>query len=116
MGKPAWKNSWGKKKLKSISVIWLPTKTCAGGVSPPCCGARLTGETADRYLYVKYVYMYSQKGAPMDYVRLGKMMGDGHYVGSAARRRIPTPGKALIRFLSGRSRSMGLYFGKTGEL
>ena len=60
-----------------------------------------TGETPIAITYVKYVYIYGQKGAPLDYVRLGKMMGDGHYLRSAARRRIPTPARRLIDFFLG---------------
>lgn len=39
-----------------------------------------TGETPIAITYVKYVYIFGQKGAPLDYVRLGRMMGDGHYI------------------------------------
>ena len=60
-----------------------------------------TGETPIGISYVKYVYMYSQKGAPMDYVRLGKMMGDGHYVALGSKAPHPNAGKALIDFFLG---------------
>jgi iron(III) transport system substrate-binding protein len=40
-----------------------------------------TGETPIAITYVKYAFIFGKKGAPMDYVRLGKMLGDGHYVG-----------------------------------
>ena len=60
-----------------------------------------TGETPIGISYVKYVYMYSQKGAPMDYVRLGKMMGDGHYVALGSKAPHPNAGKALIDILLG---------------
>jgi ABC-type Fe3+ transport system substrate-binding protein len=36
-----------------------------------------TGETPIAITYVKYAYIFGQRGAPLDYVRLGKMMGDG---------------------------------------
>jgi len=40
-----------------------------------------TGRTPIAITYVKYAYMYGKKGAPLDYSRLGKFMGDGHYLG-----------------------------------
>jgi ABC-type Fe3+ transport system substrate-binding protein len=72
-----------------------------------------TGETPIGISYVKYVYMYSQKGAPMDYVRLGKMMGDGHYVALGSKSPHPNAGKALIDFFLGQE-SMTI-MAKTGE-
>ena len=57
-----------------------------------------TGETPIAITYVKYVYIYGQKGAPLDYVRLGKMMGDGHYLTLGSKAPHPNAGKALDRF------------------
>ena len=37
------------------------------------------GETQIAITYVIYAFTYGQKGAPIDYVRLGKLLGDGHY-------------------------------------
>ena len=72
-----------------------------------------TGEIPIGITYVKYVYMFGQKGAPMDYVRLGKMLGDGHYVTLGSKAPHPNAGKALIDFfLSQESMSI---MAKTGE-
>jgi iron(III) transport system substrate-binding protein len=60
-----------------------------------------TGETPIAITYVKYAYMYGQKGAPLDYVRLGKMMGDGHYLTLGSKAPHPNAGKALIDFVLG---------------
>jgi iron(III) transport system substrate-binding protein len=69
-----------------------------------------TGETP---IGITYVYMFGQKGAPMDYVRLGKMLGDGHYVTLGSKAPHPNAGKALIDFfLSQESMSI---MAKTGE-
>src|SRR5215475_9934295 len=57
-----------------------------------------TGETPIAITYVKYVYMYGQKGAPLEYVRLGKFMGDGHYLGLAAKAPHSNAGKAFIDY------------------
>ena len=57
-----------------------------------------TGETPIAITYVKYAFIFGQKGAPLDYVRLGKMMGDGHYIPLAAKAPHPNAGKAFIDF------------------
>src|SRR5438552_9677932 len=60
-----------------------------------------TGETPIAITYVKYGYIFGQKGAPLDYVRLGKMMGDGHYLTLDKKAPHPNAGKALIDFFLG---------------
>jgi iron(III) transport system substrate-binding protein len=60
-----------------------------------------TGETPIAITYIKYTYMFGQKGAPLDYVRLGKMMGDGHYLTLGSKSPHPNAGKALIDFFLG---------------
>src|SRR6476646_2174352 len=57
-----------------------------------------TGETPIAISYVKYVYIYGQRGAPLDYVRLGKFMGDGHYLGLNAKAPHTNAGKAFIDY------------------
>jgi iron(III) transport system substrate-binding protein len=57
-----------------------------------------TGETPIAITYVKYVFIFGKKGAPLDYVRLGKMMGDGHYITLASKAPHPNAGKALIDY------------------
>ena len=57
-----------------------------------------TGETPIAITYVKYVYIFGQKGAPLDYVRLGKFMGDGHYLDLTAKAPHPNAGKAFIDY------------------
>ncbi|HEY1270210.1 MAG TPA: extracellular solute-binding protein [Candidatus Binatia bacterium] len=60
-----------------------------------------TGETPIAITYVKYAFIFGQKGAPLDYVRLGKMMGDGHYLPLSAKAPHPNAGKAFIDFFLG---------------
>jgi iron(III) transport system substrate-binding protein len=57
-----------------------------------------TGETPIAVTYVKYVHIYGEKGAPLDYVRDPKMLGDGHYIGLAAKAPHPSTGKAFIDY------------------
>src|SRR5262249_25390285 len=72
-----------------------------------------TGETPIAITYVKYAYIYGHRGAPLDYVRLGKMMGDGHYLTLGNKAPHPNAGKALIDFFLGQE-SMSL-IAKLGE-
>jgi iron(III) transport system substrate-binding protein len=60
-----------------------------------------TGETPVAITYIKYVYSLGQKGAPLDYVRLGKFMGDGHYLGLGTKAPHPNAGKAFIDYFLG---------------
>ena len=79
----------------------------------PAAERVVSGEIPIGITYVKYVYMFGQKGAPLDYVRLEKMMGDGHYVTLGSKAPHPNAGKTLIDFfLSQESMSI---MAKTGE-
>jgi ABC-type Fe3+ transport system substrate-binding protein len=60
-----------------------------------------TGETPMAITYLKYVVVFGQKGAPMDYVRLDKMLGHRHAVQLSNRALHPNAGKALIDFFLG---------------
>ena len=72
-----------------------------------------TGETPIAITYIKYVYMFGQRGAPLDYVRLGKFMGDGHYLSLNSKAPHANAGKAFIDyFLSAENMSM---IAKLGE-
>jgi iron(III) transport system substrate-binding protein len=57
-----------------------------------------SGETPIAITYIKYVYIYGKKGAPLDYSRLGKFMGDGHYVGLNSKAPHVNAGKAFIDY------------------
>ena len=60
-----------------------------------------TGETPIAITYVKYSYIFGQKGAPLEYVRLGKMMGDGHYLALGNKAPHVNAGKAFIDYFLG---------------
>src|SRR5918996_223780 len=57
-----------------------------------------TGETPIAITYLKYVVIFGQKGAPMDYVRMDKMLGHRHAVQLSNRALHPNAGKAFIDF------------------
>lgn len=60
-----------------------------------------TGETPIAITYLKYVVVFGQKGAPMDYVRLDKVLGHRHAVQLSNRALHPNAGKAFIDFFLG---------------
>lgn len=60
-----------------------------------------TGETPIAITYVKYAFIFGKKGAPLDYVRLGKMLGDGHYVALDIKAPHVNAGKAFIDYFLG---------------
>jgi iron(III) transport system substrate-binding protein len=60
-----------------------------------------TGETPIAITYLKYVVVFGQKGAPMDYVRLEKMLGHRHAAQLSNLALRPNAGKALIDFFLG---------------
>jgi iron(III) transport system substrate-binding protein len=60
-----------------------------------------TGETPIAITYIKYVHIFGSRGAPVDYVRLGKYMGDGHYLTLSNKAPHPSAGKALIDYFLG---------------
>jgi iron(III) transport system substrate-binding protein len=57
------------------------------------------GEVQLAITQVIYAFTYGQKGAPVDYVRSGKMMGDGHYALLSNKSPRPNAGKAFIDYL-----------------
>jgi iron(III) transport system substrate-binding protein len=59
------------------------------------------GEVPLALTQVIYAFTYAQKGAPVDYVRSGKMMGDGHYALLSNKSPRPSAGKAFIDYLLG---------------
>jgi iron(III) transport system substrate-binding protein len=60
-----------------------------------------TGETPIAITYIKFVYIFGQRGAPLDYLRLGKFMGDGHYLTLGNKAPHPNAGKAFIDYFLG---------------
>jgi len=57
-----------------------------------------TGETPIGISQVKFVFTFGKKGAPMDYVRLGKFLGDGAYLGISTKAPRPSSAKAFMDF------------------
>src|SRR6266702_674854 len=65
-------------------------------------GERITtGETPIGIAFLKNVVFYGRNGVPLDYVRLGKFMGDGQSITLAARSPHVSAGKAFIDYFLG---------------
>ena len=65
-------------------------------------GERITtGETPIGIAFIKNVVFYGKKGVPLDYVRLGKFMGDGQAIALGAKAPHPNAGKAFMDFFLG---------------
>ena len=63
-----------------------------------------TGETPLAISYLKYVAVFGLKGAPLDYVRMDKMLGHSHAIALSSKAHHPNAGKAFIdHFLSDES-------------
>jgi iron(III) transport system substrate-binding protein len=65
-------------------------------------GERITtGETPIGIAFLKNVVFYGRSGVPLDYVRLGKFMGDGQSITLAAKGPHVNAGKAFIDYFLG---------------
>jgi iron(III) transport system substrate-binding protein len=65
-------------------------------------GERITtGETPIGIAFLKNVVFYGKKGISLDYVRLGKFMGDGQSIALGAKPPHPNAGKAFIDYFLG---------------
>src|SRR5437762_2939491 len=65
-------------------------------------GERITtGETPIGVAFLKNVVFYGRNGVPLDYVRLGKFMGDGQSIALGAKAPHPNVGKAFIDYFLG---------------
>jgi iron(III) transport system substrate-binding protein len=60
-----------------------------------------TGETPLAISLIRYTVTYGEKGAPVDYVRLGKMLSTGQYLALSNKANRPNGGKAFIDFFLG---------------
>jgi iron(III) transport system substrate-binding protein len=103
----------GKEKAEKYTRDLAATKPILVESLLPAAERVMTGETPVAITYVKYAYVFGLKGAPLDYVRLGKMMGDGHYLTLGNKAPHPNAGKALIDFFLGQE-SMSI-IAKLGE-
>jgi iron(III) transport system substrate-binding protein len=62
----------------------------------------ISGEALAGISYIKYAYIYGKDGAPLDYVRLPRMLAEGHNAAIAARAPHPSAARLFEDFLISR--------------
>ena len=72
-----------------------------------------SGESPIAITYIKYAYIHGKKGAPVDYVRDAKLIGDASYITLASKAPHANAGKAFVDYFLG-DESMNL-MAKLGE-
>ncbi len=63
----------------------------------------ISGEALAGITYLKYVHIYGKDGAPLDYVRLPKMLADGHNLGIEAKAPHPNAARLFEDFFISRA-------------
>ena len=91
----------GKEKAEKFIRDLGATKPLLVESFAPSAERVSTGETPMGISLVRYVVTFSEKGAPVDYVRLGKMLSLGQYISLSSKAPRPNGGKAFIDFFLG---------------
>lgn len=91
----------GKESSEKFIVELGATKPFLVESLAPSAERVSTGETPVGISLIRYVVTYSEKGAPVDYVRLGKMLSTGQYLALSNKAPRPNSGKAFIDFFLG---------------
>jgi iron(III) transport system substrate-binding protein len=91
----------GKEKADKFIRDLAATKPLLVESLTPAGERITTGETPIGIAFLKNVVFYGQKGIPLDYVRLGKFMGDGNSIGLGSKPPHPNAGKAFIDYFLG---------------
>ena len=103
----------GKEKSEKFIRDLGATKPSLVESFAPAAERVMSGETPIAISLVRYVATSAEKGAPVDYVRLGKFLSIGQYLGLSNKAPRPNGGKALIDFFLGEE-SMKI-LAKSGE-
>src|SRR5258706_95090 len=88
----------GKEKADKFIRDLGATKPFLVESFAPAAERVMTGETPIAISLVRYVVSFAEKGAPGDYVRLGKFLSTGQYLTLSQKALRPNGGKALIDF------------------
>ena len=88
----------GKEKAEKFIRDLATTKPLLVESLLPAAERVSTGESPIAITYIKFSYLFGLKGAPLDYVRTDRMMGEGSYIMLATKPPHPNAGKALIDF------------------
>jgi iron(III) transport system substrate-binding protein len=88
----------GKEKAdKFVRDLAASKPVLAESLLPPVERA-VSGEVPIAITLLHYTYVFSQKGAPLDYVRMPRLLGDANYVALANKSPHPNAGKAFIDY------------------
>jgi iron(III) transport system substrate-binding protein len=88
----------GKEKADTFIRDLGATKPLLAESFAPSAERVSTGETPIAISLVRYVVTFAESGAPVDYVRLGKMLSTGQYLALSHKAPRPSAGKAFIDF------------------
>ncbi len=88
----------GKEKADKFIHDLAATKPILVESLLPAAKRVTTGETPLAITYVKYAYIFGKEGAPLNYVRLPEMLGDGEYIDLSNKAPHPAAGKAFMDF------------------
>ena len=91
----------GKEKADKFARDLGATKPFLVESFTPSAERVSTGEMPIAISLIRYVITYSDKGAPVDFVRLGKMLSIGQYLALSNKAPRPNGGKAFIDFFLG---------------
>jgi len=91
----------GKEKADKFARDLGATKPFLVESFAPSAERVSTGETPIAISLVRYVVTYGEKGAPVDWVRLGKMLSIGQYLALSNKAPRTNGGKAFIDFFLG---------------
>ena len=88
----------GKEKADKFIHDLAATKPTLVESMLPAARRVSTGETPIGITYVKYAYIFGKEGAPLSYVRMPDMLGDGEYINLSNKAPHPDAGKAFMDF------------------
>lgn len=88
----------GKEKAEKFVRDLAATKPILVASFLPAARQVSTGQTPIGITYIKYAYIYGKEGAPLDYVRLPAMLGDGEYIDLSNKAPHPDAGATFIDF------------------
>ena len=91
----------GKEKADSFIRELGATRPLMVESFAPSAERVSTGETPIAISLIRYTVTYAGKGAPVDYVRLGRMLSTGQYLALSNKANRPSGGKAFIDFFLG---------------
>lgn len=88
----------GKERAEKFTRDLAASKPLLVESLLPAAERIAAGEAALGVSYIKFTYLYGQKGAPIDYMRAEKMSGEGSFIMLTTQPPHPNAGKAFMDF------------------